>query len=187
MKIKFNYLFGTTLTILPSTWLSMLGVALLLGLLAAQVLNLSTPDAVLVGVVSALLLYPLELLHQSGHAFAAQRVGYPMSEIIFYSPLAWTTYPEEPELPRSTHVKRALGGPLFSVLANLILIPVAFSLWSQGGPWAWVAGFIAAYNLFVMTIGAFLPIPLPGGAETDGGTLLRLWHEKQAEKQATAK
>ncbi len=185
-RLQFSSPYGVTTVITPSAFVTYVIVAPLLGWLASALLDLTFGPAALAGAISAFLLYPSEWLHQMGHARAAYRVGYPMSKIWMFSPLALSLYPrDEPELPRAIHVKRALGGFWVNLLVGVLLAPLAVALWPRGDVWAWVVGFIAAHNFFILGIGPFVPIPFPGGNTTDGGTLLRLWREKRAEARET--
>jgi len=81
--------------------------------------------------------------------------------------------PDEEALPAKTHIRRALGGPigslLFTVVAAvtaLVLRPVSVALW-------WVGVFFFLDNLIVFALGAFLPLGF-----TDGSTLLQWWGKR---------
>lgn len=128
-----------------------------------------TPRAALAGGLLATMLHFLsELWHQSGHARAAERTGYPMTGVNLWGVLGTSIYPDEPDLPGELHVERALGGPKASawlvaagVLAGLVTRPLnrfAFV----------VSTLFALENLLVFTVGALLPMPF---VETDGMTL----------------
>ena len=45
----------------------------------------------------------------------------------------------------------------------------------------WLAAFSAVTNGLVLGLGALVPLKLPGGGLTDGGTLLHYWRELRAE------
>jgi hypothetical protein len=110
-------------------------------------------------------------LHQAGHAVAARQTGYPMVGIKLWGVLSSSVYPaDEPELPASVHIKRALGGPIASLIVAILAGFVATVLFQQGNRWWWVAFILFVDNLMVFTIGALLPLGF-----TDGSTLLRNW------------
>ncbi|MGH2506660.1 MAG: hypothetical protein ACRDHZ_04480, partial [Ktedonobacteraceae bacterium] len=104
------------------------------------VLNMSLGVAILAGLVAVLLHWASEVVHHLGHAGAAQRTGYPMQSIVIggiQGYLALSSYPaNEPTLPDSIHVRRAIGGPIASLLLTLIF--GAFVLLLTGSIW-WVA------------------------------------------------
>ncbi len=84
---------------------------------------------------------------------------------------ALTRYPKnEPELPSSVHIRRALGGPIANGLVSILfflLLPV----WR--GNWFWIGMFALFENLFVYTLQIFLPLGF-----NDGSTILRNLRKK---------
>ncbi len=169
-------LMDVTVTISPAGLASFAIVIAAAAWLAAAWLKLDPGQALVAGTLSAAVMFVSELLHQFGHAYAARRVGYPMRGIHFFSILAASRYPaDEPPLPRRTHTARALGGFWVNVVIGLLLAPYGFVLWLQGGVAGWVMALAAVYNFFVLGLGAFVPIHIPGVLTTDGATLLRLW------------
>ncbi len=146
--------------------------------LAARLLPLTFSQAVLAGTLSAIAMFMFEFIHQWGHAWAAKSVGYPMIGIHWHSWFSSGLYPaDEPPLPPSVHVKRALGGFWINVLIGLLLAPLAFYFWRRGGVVAWVIAFASVWNFFVLGLGALLPIDIPGVFTIDGGTILHYWRE----------
>jgi hypothetical protein len=136
-------------------------------------------EALLAGVLSAVVMFVSDWLHQMGHAFAAWRTGYPMTGMHYNTIFAVSQYPpDEPPLPAGVHVQRALGGFGINVLIGLFLLPYAFFLSFAGGLAAWVVGLATFYNLLVVGLGALVPIDLPGVLTTDGATLLRYWRRR---------
>jgi Zn-dependent protease len=175
-------LFGLRVTVAPAAMASFIGLALVCAVLAARLAHLTFGAALLAGVLSALLFFISEILHHLGHALAARLTGYPMTGIHFFLILAGSVYPpDEPDLPAGTHVRRALGGFWVNVPVGLPFWPVASALWPRGteilppfvSVLAWVAGFMAVTNIVVLGLGALIPLPLPGGGVTDGGTLVK--------------
>lgn len=143
-----------------------------LGLIGGSALGFTTVEAVLGGLAGTAIFFVSELIHQLGHAWAARRTGYPMTGIRFYNLLSACVYPsDEPNLPGRTHIRRALGGPLFSLIMSVITGVFALALrGAQGGLLGWLALFAFVVNFAVLTLGAFLPLGF-----NDGSTLLRYW------------
>jgi hypothetical protein len=147
-----------------------------------------SPLACIIGAYFATLLhYASELWHQLGHAWAAQSTGYPMIGVRYWWILGASIYPkDEPPLPGSIHIRRALGGPLASIILTLITgtaylllgavyttLPYEHTLYRAVIEQSFlIAFFFFLDNLFVFTLGAFLPLGF-----TDGSTILR-WRGK---------
>jgi len=180
---------GLRTTLLPLFWPSYLGLALLAALLAHGLVHLTTGPALLAGLLSALLFLVCEWLHQFGHSLAARSVGHPMTGMRFFNLFSGGEYPpDEPPLPPQTHVRRALGGFGVNLLIGLLLLPLAVRLWPHGreilppaiSVVSWLAGFGLVVNVFVLGLGALVPLNLPGGGPTDGATLLKFWLNRRA-------
>jgi hypothetical protein len=136
----------------------------------------SLAAGILQGLIVTLLHWVADLLHQAGHAIAARSTGYPMSGLRLWFLLSTSLYPlDEPDLPARTHVRRALGGPFMSLIVTVVAGVIAFLMRNAGSPYTWIAVFAFLDNLFVFTLGAFLPLGF-----TDGSTLLRLRRERNA-------
>jgi len=148
----------------------------LLSLLGWRLLHLPPGDALLLGLLATAAHWILAVIHQLGHAWAASRTGYPMIGIRFWWVLSTSLYPSnEPELPAHIHVRRALGGPTWSLV---VLIPAAvwtWLIWPPQGVMGWLVVFVLADSLLTFTTGALLPLGF-----TDGSTLLRLWKNRKA-------
>jgi hypothetical protein len=132
-------------------------------------LGYSLPKAVVMGFAAMILHWVADLLHQAGHALAARSTGYPIVGIRAWGLLSSTVYPPgESSLPRSLHMRRAIGGPVASLLVSLLAAAALLLL--QNGSWIWWLDlFFLLDNFLVFTIGALLPLGF-----TDGSTLLRL-------------
>jgi hypothetical protein len=130
------------------------------------------PGAALAGGLLATTLHFLsELWHQAGHARAAERTGYPMEGVRLWGVLGASIYPTgEPPLPGEIHVERALGGPRASALLAVAGGLLAVAIRPVGGIAHMIASLFAFENLFVFTLGAFLPLPF---METDGAVIRR--------------
>ncbi len=160
-----------TLTAHPSAGISLLALWLILALAGRLWLDLSHTPAVVGGLAASLLHTLSEIAHNLGHARAARRTGYPMIGIKLIGPLGQSIYPkDEPALPSSVHIQRALGGAPASALAALVWGLLALLLSPNGGVVWYVALFACLDNLLDFTLGAFLPLSF-----TDGGTLMRHW------------
>jgi len=95
-------------------WLALTGVGLIF-------LSYSLPKALIMGVAALILHWVGDLLHQAGHALAARSAGYPITGIRLWGILSSTIYPEsEPPLPKSTHLRRAMGGPVVSLFISIL-------------------------------------------------------------------
>ena len=141
------------------------------GLMVA-VFSIPIGSALFGGVIIVLLHTLSEIVHQLGHAWAARRTGYPMSGVRFgvFGLLAASIYPPaEPPLPAKTHIRRALGGPIFSAwLSSIAFILILMTIHSAAALWSFVLWFFYLENLFVMTLQVFIPLGF-----NDGGTI---WH-----------
>lgn len=136
-------------------------------------LNLSAPEAIIGGVLATLIHFVSEGLHQVGHSIAARRTGYPMIGVQHWLILGTALYPrDEGDLPAAVHIRRALGGPIMSFVVAAVFGLMVLLLAESGGLAFWLALWGLVVNLLIFGLGAFLPLPLPGGNLTDGGTIL---------------
>lgn len=174
-SIHLGKLFGLQISILPLAFVGTL--VLWIGLTAVAIFAIKIPfgESLLMGFIAALLHWTFELIHSLGHACAAKQTGYPMTEISLgtFVLLGTTRYPkDEPELPPSIHIRRALGGPIINGLLSVILY-LLLPFWS--GNWYWLGLFALLENIFVYTLQVFLPLSF-----NDGGTILRNLQRKQS-------
>ncbi len=135
---------------------------------------------------------PLEVIgviaHETGHiagGHVAQRIGAAqdasttMLVAQLLGILGASIYPrDEPPLPAELHVHRALGGPRASAVLAALAGLLTLATRRMGGVPFMLAALMALENLFIFTLGAFLPMPF---METDGSTLLR--HREGLRKQ----
>lgn len=168
--IALGRVFGLRITAQPS---GVAAAALMVGLftvVAVGLLQLSWGTALVIGLAATAIHHVSELLHQCGHAYFAARIGYPMVGIEFYMGVARTVYPaDEPTLPPTTHIFRALGGPAFSALIAMVCGLLQFALFGNVPTLVWyLLLFAMADNLVVFTLAAFLPLGF-----TDGSSILR--------------
>jgi hypothetical protein len=164
---------GLRLSALPSAVAGLLILAVVLIVAAFWLLDLTMAQAILFGLLGTLLHFLSELFHQFGHAWAARRAGYPMTGVRFWTIFSASVYPaDEPPLPAAIHIRRALGGPMFSLLLALLSLPLALAL-RTGGLVGWLSLFFFLENLLIFGLGAFLPLGF-----NDGSTLLYWWGKR---------
>ena len=145
-------LFGLQISFIPLLFTGITFIWIALSLLGYFVFDIPLGESILLGFIGTLLHYISELLHCLGHAVASRSTGYPMIGIQFgmLGIFARTIYPkDETELPSSTHIRRALGGPIANLILSVILFAI-LPLWR--GNWYWLGLFIFLDNLFVYTL-----------------------------------
>jgi hypothetical protein len=123
------------------------------------------PQALLIGLVSALLMAIAEYGHPFAHLISARYAGAPMDELVISEGMPRTLYSDD-SVPPNAHRLRALGGPIFNVLGVLLSVAVfvmsaSNSLVREWASWsAFGHGMLLAESLF--------PVPM-----VDGGSLLK--------------
>jgi hypothetical protein len=180
MSYRLGTICGVKITARPSAIIASIALWAVATEVATAFFHASLSAGIVQGLVVTLIHWLSDLLHQLGHAVAARSVGYPMSGLRLWFLLSSGLYPlNEPELPARTHVRRALGGPIMSLIATVIAGVIAWLMGSAGSPYTWIAVFAFLDNLLIFTLGAFLPLGF-----TDGSTLLRLWRARNASPAA---
>ncbi len=168
---KLGTLAGLQLTLIPAAFIGSIVLYVIVVILMA-ILNIPIVSALLGGVIVLIVHWLTELVHQLGHAWAARRTGYPMIgiRIGFLGVLSTALYPpDEPPLPAKVHIRRALGGPIFSAwLSAIAFIVILMTIRSVEAVWEFVLWFFFLENFFVMTLQAFIPLGF-----NDGATI---WH-----------
>ena len=163
---------GLQLTMISAALIGSIGLWIIVVGLMAAVFNIPIGSALLGGVIVVILHWFSEVVHQVGHAWAARRTGYPMVGVRFgkLGILATALYPpDEPPLPAKIHIRRALGGPIFSAwLSAIAFIVILLTIRSADAMWQFVLWFFFLENLFVMTLQVFIPLGF-----NDGATI---WH-----------
>ena len=166
---------GLQLSVAPSAIVASIVLWLLLTSLAFWVLPLPLATAVLGALLGVWLHWFSAIMHHLGHAWVARRVGFPMTGLRLWFLLGVSLYPrDEGNLPAAVHIRRALGGPLLSLLLAILGAGLALWLRPGGGLAYWLALFFCLENLFVFSLGALLPLGF-----TDGSTLLEWWPRRQ--------
>ncbi len=172
-SIHFGKLFGLQVGILPLAFGGTFFLWVVFSAIAHYWLGLAFGESLLLGFAAMLLHWVFELIHNLGHALAARQTGYPMTGFTFgaLAIFALSRYPkDEPDLPPSIHIRRALGGPIINGLLSvvfLLLLPV----WR--GNWFWLGVFSLFENLLVYTLQVFIPLGF-----NDGSTILRNLRKK---------
>lgn len=137
----------------------------------AAMLELSPLMAGFAALFATLLHWDAAMWHQFGHAWAARRTGHPMKGVTAWWLLSTSVYPsDEPELPAGVHIRRALGGPLASLVYSLLAGLLALLFYSSGPAARMVVIFWFLDSFIVFGIGSLLPLGF-----TDGSTLLSWW------------
>jgi hypothetical protein len=167
---------GLSLTAIPSALLGSIALYVIVIVLMAA-FNIPIGSALLGGVIVIILHWFTDLVHQLGHAWAARRVGYPMTGVRFgyLGVLSTALYPpDEPPLPAKVHIRRALGGPIFSAwLSAMAFLVILMTIRGAEAMWSFVLWFFFLENLFVTTLQVFIPLGF-----NDGATIWR-WMKKR--------
>ncbi len=173
-KIELGQVAGLRLSAKPSAIIGFFLLWVVLSVIAVALFETPTVETIVGGLIAAALHYASEIVHNLGHAWAARRTGYPMDGLLLVGVLGVSLYPrDEPPLPADVHIRRALGGPVASLLLTLVAAAIALALRFLGGtPWL-VGAFFFLENLLLFTLGVFLPLGF-----TDGGTLLEWWGKR---------
>jgi hypothetical protein len=173
---KIGMLVGLRLSVEPAFFIGTLILWVILIGVGVLALNLPFSQAIILGLVAALLYWGAYIVHQLGHAYAAHQSGYPMIGIRMGTYLFFgsSLYPQnEVPLPAQIHIRRALGGPIGSFIFAIVTGIIALVLRPFGGVIWWLVIFLFLTNLVVFTLGSLLPLGF-----TDGSTLLEWWGER---------
>jgi hypothetical protein len=175
-EYKLGEVAGLSLSVEPVAIVGSILLLVLLSGVAIVVLNLPVGEAIVGSLLAVTLHWVSDMAHNLGHAWAARRTGYPMIGIRFgkWGLLGTSLYPpDEQALPATTHIRRALGGPIGSLLFSLVAAVTALALRTVGGVLWRLGVFFFLDNLVVFELGAFLPLGF-----TDGSTLLQWWGKR---------
>jgi hypothetical protein len=164
---------GLRISVQPSFFTARLSFIATLALLGRFIFKLSRPQALFGAIIAVVLDAFAVLIHQLGHAWMANRTGWPMTGIRFWGLFSTCTYPpEEPELPPEVHIQRAVGGPIISLLLGLVTGVPLLLLSPKKGLGRLLALFWVVNNIAVKFVLAFGPAPW-----TDGPPL-RYWGKR---------
>jgi hypothetical protein len=150
----------------PAFWL----VPVLLTGLLAWVAGLRKPERSClqrlgVGLLATLVATFADIGHAMAHTISARLAGAPMDEIFLSSGMPRTLY-ENDAVPPQTHIRRSLGGPIFSLIGFTLSL-----LWRGFSPNGSLSHDLADASLaghsFIL-IGSLAPLPM-----VDGGIILK--------------
>lgn len=146
-------------------------------ILALFFTDLTPLDALIAGILATVIHWLSDFFHQYGHFFAAKMVGKPSIGLRTWWVLGTTRYPQdEGELLPQTHIRRAIGGPMMSLIVLILFLLLGAFFWSMGGMLQFLIAWGIFINLAVFTVGALIPLTI-GGFNTDGATLLEQWRK----------
>jgi Zn-dependent protease len=165
-NIRVGSLFGIPFYVNPS-WFLVLGlVTWSYGEgLAAQFPGLPGSSPLLLGLVTALLLFGSVLAHELGHSFVAIKQGIKVDSITLFLFGGLASLEKESDSPANAFWV-AIAGPAVSLVIAAILTGLGFATHITG-PLAAIAAVLAAINL---SLGLFNLIP---GLPLDGGNILK--------------
>ncbi|HME81847.1 MAG TPA: site-2 protease family protein [Candidatus Eremiobacteraceae bacterium] len=140
-----------------------------------------TSNAVILGMVAALVLFVCVVLHEVSHAVVARRVGVPIGNITLFLFGGVASILREPGTP-SDEVKIAGAGPLASLMLAAVFGALAEATGLAHWSWVYTLCLILAVTNLVLAIFNLLP-----AFPSDGGRLLRaaLWRFTGSQARAT--
>ncbi len=162
-EYRLGTLAGLTITATPSAIVGFIVLWIILSVIAYGLVQMPLGNAIVGALAATILHFLSDLWHQFGHAVAARGTGHPMSGVRFGFLGIFNTSlypPDEGSLPAAVHIRRALGGPLASLVMSIIaaiLFAVVSSSRSGGTVW-WLALFFLFDNFVVFTLQVFLPL-----------------------------
>lgn len=135
--------------------------------------GLATGTYLVMGVVSAILLFACVLAHELSHSYTANRLGMDIHEITLFIFGGVARLTKEPE-DGATELKIAIAGPAMSLALAAIFYGASSAIGAESYPLLKsVLGYLAFINLMLL---AFNMIP---GLPLDGGRVLRaVWWMK---------
>ncbi|MBL1202101.1 MAG: site-2 protease family protein [Nostoc sp. ZfuVER08] len=160
--IRVGNLFGIPFYIHPS-WFLVLGLVTwsYSSGLAAQFPQLSGGSALLLGLMTALMLFASVVAHELGHSFVAIRQGIDVKSITLFIFGGLASLEKESKTPGGAFWV-AIAGPLVSLLLFGIVTAIGFTT-SVSGPLAAILGVLAAVNLALALFNLIPGLPLDGG------------------------
>ena len=175
-NVRLGRLFGLEIS---ADWTVLPGLAVIWvfwSALAIIAFGAPTDTAIAFGILAVALHWLSDLAHQLGHAHAAHATGFPATGIHFWTIFSTTLYPAtEPSLPAAVHIRRALGGPLWSAAFSLVGLIWVLLARDSSNVWRWLALFFLADNLVIFTLQAAIPMGF-----NDGATLWR-WMRRRSQ------
>jgi len=160
--IRVGNLFGIPFYIHPS-WFLVLGLVTwsYSGGLVAQFPQLSGGLALLLGLMTALLLFASVVAHELGHSFAAKAQGIDVKSITLFIFGGLASLEKESKTPAGAFWV-AIAGPLVSLLLFGLFTVMGFGL-TTSGPLPAILGVLGAVNLALALFNLIPGLPLDGG------------------------
>lgn len=160
--IRVGNLFGIPFYIHPS-WFLVLGLVTwsYSSGLGAQFPQLSVGLALLLGLMTALMLFASVVAHELGHSFVAIRQGIDVKSITLFIFGGLASLEKESKTPGEAFWV-AIAGPLVSLLLFGIVTGVAVTT-TASGPLAAILGVLASVNLALALFNLIPGLPLDGG------------------------
>jgi Zn-dependent protease/CBS domain-containing protein len=161
-NIRFGNLFGIPFYINPS-WFLVLGLVTwsYSSGLGMQFPQLGGGLAVLLGLMTALLLFSSVVAHELGHSFVAIRQGIDVKSITLFIFGGLASLDKESKTPASAFWV-AIAGPLVSLLLFGIFAGIGFAT-AASGPLAAIISVLASVNLSLALFNLIPGLPLDGG------------------------
>ncbi len=158
----FSSLFGIPFYIHPS-WFLVLGLVAwsYSSGLAAQFPQLTGGIALLLGLMTALLLFASVVAHELGHSFVAIRQGIDVKSITLFIFGGLASLEKESKTPAEAFWV-AIAGPLVSLLLSGIITGIGVAS-AASGPLAAILGVLATVNLVLALFNLIPGLPLDGG------------------------
>lgn len=143
--------------------------------------NLSESTYIIMGAISALLLFACVLLHELSHSIIAQRSGIPVPRITLFIFGGVAQISEEPR-EAGTEFNVAIAGPICS-----LILAALFYVLSKTGIFAADVRFIAVFEYLAIVNLVLVIFNMIPGFPLDGGRILRayLWNRWKDIKRAT--
>ena len=160
--IRVGNLFGIPFYINPS-WFLVLGLVTWSygGGLMAQFPQLGGGLALLLGLITALLVFSSVVAHELGHSFVAIRQGIDVKSITLFIFGGLASLEKESETPAEAFWV-AIAGPLVSLMLFGTLTAIGMTT-APSGPWAAILGLLASVNLALALFNLIPGLPLDGG------------------------
>ncbi|WP_373525739.1 site-2 protease family protein [Nostoc sp.] len=160
--IRVGNLFGIPFYIHPS-WFLVLGLVTwsYSSGLAAQFPQLSAGLALLLGLMSALMLFASVVAHELGHSFVAIRQGIDVKSITLFIFGGLASLEKESKTPGEAFWV-AIAGPIVSLLLCGIVTAIGFTT-AASSPLTAILGVLASVNLALALFNLIPGLPLDGG------------------------
>jgi len=157
-----------------------LSVMVIFCTILASILTTLTPlDALIAGLIATFIFFASDVVHHYGHFLAAKQVGKRAIGVRFWWLFGTTRYPpNEGELTPTIHIRRAIGGPIISMVVLIGFLFLGSFLWRFSDMARFIIGWGIAVNAVWYVLGALIPIGFANFA-TDGMTILRAWQTQQ--------